>query len=291
MIPSRRWPGFTRWFAARAESRMRRIFCRVMIAGLDDVSAAARLAPTLWVANHTSWWDPLVAIVLGVRAGLDVHAMMAAENLERLPFFGLVGAFGVRRGDRRDGAAATRYAASLLDRPRRAVWIFPQGESRPAFEPLQFHGGATSIHAVASGAVIVPVGLRYVLRDDPRPELWIALGTPRTGLPRGTQGTATLTQDVAACLLRIDTALAESATADFVALLPTAPEVEGWTTRLLAGFARWIVRLRGRRLEAAVGGDPQRAIGPADLAGGEHPQPRPQQREVGSPAVDVQPGA
>ena len=30
-----------------------------------------------------------------------------------------------------DGASAMRYAARLLDRPRRLVWIFPQGAERP----------------------------------------------------------------------------------------------------------------------------------------------------------------
>lgn len=261
---------------------MRASFSRVMISGLDEAGALARGAPTLWVANHTAWWDPLVAIVVSHRLGLEAHAMMAQENLERAPFFGLVGAFGVHRGQRRDGAAATRHAAALLDRPGRAVWIFPQGETRPAHEALRFHGGAASIHAhaAAGGAWFVPVGLRYALRDDPRPELWIAIGPPSRRAD-GPDATAWLEAQVQACLRRID-----DAPSTFAPLWPVRAPGPDLATAMLSAVARWIVRRFGARLEAAVLAEPQRAIGPADLAAAEHAGERPEQGEIRQPHVE-----
>lgn len=261
---------------------MRASFSRVMVSGLDAAADVARGAPTLWVANHTAWWDPLVAIVVSHRLGIESHAMMAQENLERVPFFGLVGAFGVRRGQRRDGAEATRHAAALLDRPGRAVWIFPQGETRPAHEPLRFQGGAASIHAHAAAPDpwFVPVGLRYVMRDDPKPELWIAIGPPSRRAP-GADATAWLEGEVEACLRRID-----DAAPTFAPLFPVREAGRDLATTMLSAAARWVMRRFGARLEAAVLAEPKRAIGPADLAAADHADQRPQQGDIREPHVD-----
>ncbi len=282
MIPSYRWPLFSRWFSGRVQAQLRSGFSRVRVRGLDQARVATRDRSTLWVANHTSWWDPMVAIALGEWLELETYAMMAQEHLERLAFFGLVGAFGVRRGHRRDGAEVTRYAASLLARRGRAVWIFPQGDVRPASEALRFAGGAASIHRRAPGTSVIPVGLRYVLGDDPRPELWISIGPPCDGPETGAAGTAVLEAAVASCLRAIDEVPGEFT-------LRWAPRATGgFGTRMLSGFARWVVRLFGGRLQAAVGTDSQRAIGPAHAAAETDPREHGEQHEIGEPRVEQQ---
>jgi 1-acyl-sn-glycerol-3-phosphate acyltransferase len=282
MIPSHRWRPFARWFARRIAARMQRDFSRVMIHGLDEAHAVAREHPTLWVANHTSWWDPLVTVLLGVHVlRLDTFAMMASENLQRLPFFGLVGAFGVDRARRRDGADATRYAASLLDRPARAVWIFPQGNTRAPTEPLRFLPGAAAIHARAPGSVVLPIGLRYVCGDDPRPELWIAIGAPLYELPSGKAATALLEREVARCL-----ALVDERTGTFSSLLSPRIAGDGLATRMLSGFANVIVGMFGRRLQAAIGADDQRVIGPADRPLQQRADERDEHDDIGEQRID-----
>ncbi|MCA9653923.1 MAG: lysophospholipid acyltransferase family protein, partial [Myxococcales bacterium] len=180
MIPAakRRW--FTRWFGAQAHARLRATFGTLHLAGREHLQQALRRGPVLVVSNHSSWWDPIVALVLSTRiVPSDAHALMEAANLRRRPFFALVGAFGVDRGSRRDGARAVRHAVSLLDRPGRLVWIFPQGEERPLHErPLVFHPGAARVAERAPAATVLPVALAYAFGAREAPELLVSIGAP-----------------------------------------------------------------------------------------------------------------
>ena len=113
MIPARPGPLFAWWFARDAEKRIAHAFSSVRVHGLEalrDTRAAGD--PALVIANHTAWWDPLVAIYLTRRlVRWDAYAMMDAKNLRRLPFFAKVGAFGVDLDDpRRLSDRGTRAA-------------------------------------------------------------------------------------------------------------------------------------------------------------------------------------
>ena len=170
-----RW--FNAWFARHARTRIRRTFGRVEISGLEAARAAVAEVPLLLVANHSTWWDALVALYVSeLLLRCDGYAMMDAANLRRVPFFRRVGAFGVDLDDPADGARAIRHAARLLDRPGRALWIFPEGRERSPFAPLELRPGSAQVARVAKRALVVPVGLRYVFGGSEHPELWISLG-------------------------------------------------------------------------------------------------------------------
>lgn len=177
MIPADK-SAFLTWFLARdAESRLRRSFHAWHVHGVERLRTILATRPVLVVSNHTSWWDPIVVQWLCHRVlRCDAHAMMDAKNLERLPFFRKVGAFGVDLASARDGVRAIRYSARLLDRPGRLVWIFPQGKETPLTRPLEFRAGAAAIARSAAGAAVVPIGLRYEMAGTPRPELWVSIG-------------------------------------------------------------------------------------------------------------------
>lgn len=177
MIPAYKSTRFTAWFARDAEQRLRRSFDAVRCRGIEGVRAAVRERPVVVVTNHTAWWDPLVALATSVRVlEADAYAMMDAKNLERLPFFGKVGAFGVDLEDPHDGARAMRYGAKLLDRPGRLLWIFAQGKEVPiTVRPVVFRPGAAEIARIAK-AVVVPGALRYEMGKTPEPTLWISFG-------------------------------------------------------------------------------------------------------------------
>lgn len=180
MIPARKSRWFNAWFAAHARSRIQGSFGAVLASGVEATRALAAEAPLLLVVNHSSWWDPLVILHASQHLlGVDGYAMMAAENLRRLPFFALVGAFGVELDRPADGTAAIRYATRLLDRAGRAVWIFPQGRERPSDErPLGFRAGAAQIARVARRARVVPVAVRYEFAGEEQPRLYLAFGAP-----------------------------------------------------------------------------------------------------------------
>ncbi len=183
MIPARTNRPFLWWFSRDAERRIRRHFSSVRVAGLERLRGALADGPVLVVSNHTSWWDALVVLLLGVRAvGARTYAMMDASNLRRLPFFALVGAFGVDRASASDGARSVRYAAKLLRERGQLVWIFAQGRETPAtLRPLGFHGGSAAIARLAPRARVLPIALRYEHGENPDPVVWISIGAPTTG--------------------------------------------------------------------------------------------------------------
>jgi 1-acyl-sn-glycerol-3-phosphate acyltransferase len=168
---------FNAWFASHARGRIRGTFGRVLVRGIAETRRRAAEAPMLVVSNH-SWWDPLLILHASTHLlGTDGHAMMDAKNLRRLPFFALVGAFGVDLDRPADGAAAIRHAAKILDRPGRLVWIFPQGAERPVNErPLGFREGAAHVARVAKRAVTVPAAMRYEIAGEELPRLYLSFG-------------------------------------------------------------------------------------------------------------------
>lgn len=180
MIPAAKQPLFDAWFARHARGRIQKNFARVRAHGLERAREIAAGAPLLVVSNHTSWWDPLLILHASRHLlGADGHALMDAKNLRRLPFFALVGAFGVDLDDPGDGAAAIRYAARLLDRPGRLVWIFPQGREVPVtVRPLGFRPGSAEIARVAKRAVTIPAALRYEHSGTEKPDLYLSFGEP-----------------------------------------------------------------------------------------------------------------
>jgi 1-acyl-sn-glycerol-3-phosphate acyltransferase len=182
MIPPRKHRLFARWFAWQGRRRLFRTFGAVRVRGADALIRMLEAHPVLVVSNHTAWWDPMVALLLGHHVvGFDGHALMDARNLRRLPFFGLVGAFGFDPSVPGDGAAALLCGARLLDRPGRVVWIFPQGREVPAeARPLAFARGAAVLARKAKAARVVPVGLTYAFDGAEKPSVFVSIGAPLT---------------------------------------------------------------------------------------------------------------
>ena len=239
MIPARKGRlvgGLLSW---DAERRLRTSFEAVRVLGLAHLEGALARGPVIVVANHTAWWDPLVAIFLTtgvVRA--DAYAVMDAANLRKFPFFAGVGAFGVDLDDPADGARALRYAKKLLAEPRRLVWIFPQGREVPlTSRPLAFKGGSAELARLAKGAAVLPIALRYEMGRTPKPTLYVSIGTPLEAPSRDlAEDRARQERAVEAELARIERALLGEPAGEPVAqvLGRTAPDAPGLMTRLLA---------------------------------------------------------
>lgn len=247
MIPARKSRVFTWWFAGDAERRLRRAFGSLRVRGLEAVRAQVRDGPVLVVSNHTSWWDPLLVLVLTTRVlGVDAFAMMDAKNLRRLPFFGLVGAFGVDLGVPEDGARAIRYAAKLLDRPGRVVWIFAQGRERPVTaRPLGFRGGTAEIARVARRAAVVPVALRYEHGARPAPDVYVSFGAPMERATSRDAEVARLAQE-AAVTAELDALDGALDVGDVAAWAPVFEARPSWLMGLLQAALAWLTRPRVR---------------------------------------------
>ncbi len=244
MIPSQKSRAFTWWFARVARGRISDTFGEVRVSGLQRALDALAEGPIVAVSNHTAWWDPLVILWLTHEVlRCDSYALMNASNLRRLPFFGLVGAFGVDLGDPRDGALAMRHAVRLLGGPRRAVWVFAQGEERPiSLRPLGFQRGSAEVSRVSKRPA-VPFALRYEFGPAERPTLYIAVGEAIAPSRDVSALRDAHESSVTALLDRLDADLAAGTLDAYVPVMQRAPSVaaafaEGALAALTRTFAK-----------------------------------------------------
>ena len=133
--------------------------------------------PTLFIANHTNWWDGFLACLLTRRIGLRFQVLMEAQHLARYPIFLRVGALPVRRGRPRQAYDDLSAAAGYLQ-PRAGLWIFPQGRRRPPREPVSgCERGAAQLALRAGRPLrVCPVAFRYTFVGEQLPEAFVFVG-------------------------------------------------------------------------------------------------------------------
>ena len=164
-----------------------RLICRYRVYGLERVPESG---PLLIVANHLSWYDPILfGVVLRRRVWYFTKSELfhwpivgkACEVTEQIP---------VRRGES-DRAALEKGLIYLQE--GRALGIFPEGTVERAGGMIPALTGVAML-AIRSGAMVLPVahmGTRKVLRS-PRywfPRVTIMIGEPYVpvlpaGVPR-----------------------------------------------------------------------------------------------------------
>ncbi len=174
------------------------LVCCYRVSGRERVPGSG---PLLVVANHLSWYDPiLLAGILPRRAWF-----FAKEEVFRWPLVGwlcrLTGQIPVHRGES-DRAALEKALAYL--REGRALIVFPEGTVERQEQMIAAHTGVAML-ALRSGALVLPIahtGTRRVLRSLRAwlPRVNIQIGEPYIpALPEGMARKASLqvvTQEV-----------------------------------------------------------------------------------------------
>lgn len=184
MITARKSKSFERVFAAYNRNLIARRFEGLRVAGLKHLRERSENVPLVLYANHSSWWDGLVAFAIGSASGLDHFAMMEERQLIQYPFHRRLGAFGVVRENAREAARSIEYAARLLSETNRALWIFPQGATlRSDARPLKLFTGAARIIERLKTADALPVAVRYEFLDEFRPEIFVRIEPPEHVTP------------------------------------------------------------------------------------------------------------
>lgn len=161
------------------------LVCRYRVSGRKYVPLKG---PLLIVANHLSWYDP---ILLGVVLPRRVWFFSKAE-IFHWPIVGLIcrrtGQIPVNRGES-DRAALEKGIAYL--REGKTLMIFPEGTVARQEQMIAAHAGAAML-AIHTGATVLPVahcGTRRVLRSA---RVWF----PRVDIHIGKPYTPVLSQDV-----------------------------------------------------------------------------------------------
>jgi len=180
MLEARKSVWFEKIFAVYNSNLIKRRFNSLQVSGLDFLNEREKNLPLLIYANHSSWWDGLVAFQISREIKLDSFLMMEEKQLRKLQLFRKLGAFSVVREKPREAIKSIVYASNILQKkPNRAVWIFPQGEILPNdTRPLGFYNGLTKIIEKVGICYAIPVSVRYEFLGEFKPDIFVKIGEP-----------------------------------------------------------------------------------------------------------------
>lgn len=183
LIPARYSPFVTRMFERHVRSMFRRNFHAVRFA--EETAPVLRGAceddrPLIVAMNHSSWWDPLVPLVLSEDFLHDriPLAPMDAEQLEKFGFFRRLGIFGMDPDDPASLEAMAEYVGRHLREVERAVFLItPQGRFADARSPIRLRPGISAIAAEAERAGrrpnVVCLAIEYAFWLEKKPEVFL----------------------------------------------------------------------------------------------------------------------
>jgi 1-acyl-sn-glycerol-3-phosphate acyltransferase len=139
-------------------------------------------SPLIVYANHSSWWDPMVSILLADRLmrGRKHYAPMDAAALERYGILKKLGIFPVAMNSPRGAAQFLRTGSAILAQGG-VLWVTPQGKFVDARDrPLDFKPGlaalASRVASTLGGCVVLPLAIEYPFWDERLPECLLRFG-------------------------------------------------------------------------------------------------------------------
>lgn len=161
-------------------TRFNRVFLRYHFQNiLVDAPENPSHKKTLFLINHSTWWDPLFIFYLNDRIiRSDGYGMMHEDGIRRFPFFRSIGAYSVNSENRRHLIESLRYSMDLLQASK-TVWIFPQGAEQPLEKrPLEFFSGIAYLAQKCPDIDVVPISLSYAFEHTKKPNAYIIIGEP-----------------------------------------------------------------------------------------------------------------
>lgn len=180
MITPQKSAFMTRLIGVYFRKKIRRTFAAVHLKGAEYGMPERDNVPLVLYANHPSWWDAVLPVILSNQVFRhDAYAMMEEKQMRQYGFFRRIGCFSVVREHPREAVKSLRFATDLLRNRSRVLWIFPQGTLISAEKrPLHFYNGTAHLLRALGDVTSVPVAFRYEFVEKERPEVFIAFGKP-----------------------------------------------------------------------------------------------------------------
>lgn len=174
--PSRRVIGlfsiYLRWYLARH-------FHSVRVANAGRIPPQAH--PLILFANHASWWDPLIAMLLGqvVLPEREHYAPMDETALAHYRVLRPMGFFPVDNASARGAAQLLRAGYQVLSRPNSVLWITPESQFNDVrTRPIVFRPGLGALMSRSGRLTCVPIAIEYVYWEERLPEVLVNVGEP-----------------------------------------------------------------------------------------------------------------
>src|ERR1051325_158974 len=96
IIRARKHAGVEQVFAAINRLMLKRHFHQIWTEGFERLELLKEKRPVIFYANHSNWWDGLIAFYLSYDLlRTDAYVMMLARQLRKYSFFRWIGAFSV----------------------------------------------------------------------------------------------------------------------------------------------------------------------------------------------------
>ncbi len=175
MLEAKKSQWFERIFQIYNRNLLKRRFHSIRVLGLDNF---IKVNSSIIYANHSSWWDGLIAFEISKALRADSFIMMEEKQLRNLSLFRRLGAFSVVRENPRQAVKSLNYAVNLLkEKPSRTLWIFPQGKILPNdSRPILFYNGLARIIERVADCSAVPLAIRYEFLNEYKPEIFVKIG-------------------------------------------------------------------------------------------------------------------
>jgi 1-acyl-sn-glycerol-3-phosphate acyltransferase len=233
-----------RFFRMIVHSYFRRHFRAVMVQHGELLAQAQ--GPLIVYANHSSWWDPMVSVLLAqtLLPGRAHYAPMDAAALARYPILRRIGIFPVEMTSARGAAQFLRTSQAILASGG-VVWITPQGRfSDPRETPLEFKPGLGALATRVEGLTLLPLAIEYTFWDERLPETLLRLGAPvRIGLDvRTDEATSHLAEALSTVMQDLKVAAVARDARAFEVLLSGSRGTGG-----IYGLGRWVRGFMTRR--------------------------------------------
>ncbi|MDQ4123071.1 MAG: lysophospholipid acyltransferase family protein [Acidobacteriota bacterium] len=223
LLKANKSPWFETLFAVYNRNLFGRRFGALRVEGIENLRNRKTDLPLVLYANHSSWWDGLVAFEIGRVAGLDQFLMMEEKQLKQLFLFRRLGAFSVVRENPRMALLSINYAVDVLkEKPNRGVWIFPQGEILPNdARPLRFYQGLARIIEKTGRCTAAAVAMRYEFLGEFKPTAFAKISNVEilANVEEPKQLTEQLSLRLTALLDELKADIAAEKTSEYVDLL------------------------------------------------------------------------
>lgn len=169
---------FDKVFSVYNRNLLKRRFNSLQLLDSNELARRSEDLPLIVYANHSGWFDGLIAYQISNEFNLDSYLMMEEKQLKDLFLFRKLGAFSVVRNNPREAVKSINYAAKILKEGNgRVLWIFPQGEILPNdVRPLFFYRGISKIIEKVGKCNTLSMAIRYEFSGNFKPDIFVGFG-------------------------------------------------------------------------------------------------------------------